>query len=212
MDTDLIRNTIQLAKQREEISSLLVKQLQLASSHQAIQSQACGSDSHYDFTIKYIELVPDLFEITLAAAEKGNILKLVQTYIEIVSGYFLEPRNSATVDMIELLNEAYLAHRLIEELNDQIEFALGVPLVHFDMMQANLIIHHLIGDAFANELDKVVSVSIERETVSRAVSHAHLDADWIKSLKEGRRALSGEVVFCFGMELGSRPGANSPIQ
>ncbi len=206
MDTGLIRNTIQLAKQQEEISSLLVQQLQLASPTAFTDPCGTAPGSLHDFAIKYIDLVPDLFECALAAAEKANIRKLVQTYLNLVSGYFLAPRNSARVDMIELLNEAYLAHRLIEELNDQVECMLGVPLIHFDMMQANLIFHHLVGEPFANELDKVATVTVDRAKVSQALSEAHLDVNWIQSLKESSRAVSGEIVFCFAMEVGARPG------
>lgn len=210
MNTGLIRNTIQLAKRHEERSSLLIQQLQLASAdtHHCIElpQQGAAASSLYDFALKYVELIPDLFEYTLAAAEKGNILELVQTYLNLVSGYFLAPKNSASVGMIELLNEAYLVHRLIEELNDQIEFVLGVPLVHFDMMQANLIIRHMIGESFANELDKVATVMVDKDKVLQALSEAQLDADWIKSLRESRRAVSGAMVFCFAEELGARLG------
>lgn len=211
MNTGLIRKTIQLAKQHEESSSLLIQQVQLASanSHHCIELPQSGSAAGalYDFALKYVELIPDLFEVALAAAHKGNILELVQIYLNLVSGYFLAPKNSASVSMIELLNEAYLVHRLIEELNDEIEFVLGVPLVHFDMMQANLIIRHLIGESFANELDKVTTVIVDRDKVLQALCEAQLDADWIKSLRQSRRAVSGTMVFCFAEELGARLGS-----
>ena len=206
VDTSSIRNTIQLAKQQEDISSLLAEQLQLASPTTLIAAGHCAPGSLYDFAIRYIDLVPELIECTQATAEKGNILKLVQTYLDLAASYFLAPRNSASASMIELLNEAYLAHRLFEELNDRVECIMGVPLIHFDMMQANLICHHLVGEPFANELDKVAATTVVGDEVSQALSEANLDVDWIQSLMEGRRAMSGEMVFCFASEVGAWPG------
>jgi|TARA_Y100000310_G_scaffold345092_2_gene461738 hypothetical protein len=209
MDTALVRNTIQLAKDSEEESSLLLEQSQAASakSHSSIAwAHGSGADALYDFAVKYVELVPDLFECVMAAAQKGEMRKLVQTYLKVVSANFPAHEAREGVSMIELLNEAYIMHRLIEELNDRIECGLGIPLVHFDMMQANLIIHDLIGDSFANELDKIVTSMVGREELEEALAHVQLDADWIRSLKEGRRAVSGEMVFCFAGENGTGLG------
>jgi len=60
-----------------------------------------------------------------------------------------------------LLDEAYLAHRLVEEVNDLYIRHFQQPLIPFDTTLANLIAHQLIGETFANQLDEVVHHSVD---------------------------------------------------
>ena len=55
-----------------------------------------------------------------------------------------------------LLDEAYLAHRLVEEVNDRYIAHFDQPLIPLDTTRANLIAHQLIGEPFANQLDEAV--------------------------------------------------------
>jgi hypothetical protein len=58
-----------------------------------------------------------------------------------------------------LMNEAFLAHRLFEEVNDTYIMRVGQPMIPFDMTMSNVIVHSLIGEPFANELEQVVMVA-----------------------------------------------------
>ena len=60
------------------------------------------------------------------------------------------------VGLESLLDEAYLAHRLVEEVNDLYIKHFQQPLIPLDTTVANLIAHQLIGETFANQLDEVV--------------------------------------------------------
>ena len=62
--------------------------------------------------------------------------------------------------MITLLDEAYLAHRLVEEVNDRYVANGIAPLIPMDITRANLIVHQLLGDAFANKLDLAVEAAV----------------------------------------------------
>ncbi len=55
-----------------------------------------------------------------------------------------------------LLDEAFLAHRLLEEVNDHHIRHLQRPLLPLDMTEANIIVHHLLGDEFATRLEQLV--------------------------------------------------------
>lgn len=59
------------------------------------------------------------------------------------------------------MDESYLAHRLIEEVNDRFMSSYNAPLVSMDMTRSNLIIHHLVGEPFANRLDQTVQLIID---------------------------------------------------
>src|SRR5690606_5487614 len=72
-------------------------------------------------------------------------------------GFFLTQNGDAVADdLIGLLDESYLAHRLIEEINDRYITYLGQPLIPLDTTLANLIAHQLIGEDCANRLDAQV--------------------------------------------------------
>jgi hypothetical protein len=46
----------------------------------------------------------------------------------------------------------YLAHRLLEELNDVLNASYHCPVIPEDMTRSNLIVHHIIGEPFANNM------------------------------------------------------------
>ncbi|HEY6130583.1 MAG TPA: hypothetical protein VIV27_01125, partial [Halioglobus sp.] len=71
-----------------------------------------------------------------------------------------------------LLDEAFLAHRLLEEVNDRHIRHLQRPLLLLDMTEANIIVHHLLGDAFANRLEQLVQFT--------AAQLLHLEHLWEK--------------------------------
>lgn len=60
-----------------------------------------------------------------------------------------------------LFDEAYLAHRLVEEVNDRYIAHFGQPLIPLDTTVANLVAHQLIGEPFANQLDEAVRQALE---------------------------------------------------
>lgn len=55
--------------------------------------------------------------------------------------------------MVGVLDKVYFGQRLLEELHDRLRLQQGRPLFSWDIALANLIVHTLIGDAYANRLD-----------------------------------------------------------
>jgi hypothetical protein len=87
------------------------------------------------------------------------------------------------------MDEAYLAHRLIEEVNDRFMLRTSIPLVPVDMTMSNLIVHSLIGEPFANELDEAVHYTVDRTMLKQHVYESeefkayvdlHKDNHWEK--------------------------------
>jgi hypothetical protein len=115
------------------------------------------------FVVRYIAQVPEFIEAISEMAEEAGIYEGVSPLLQIASDYFLSPldiiRNQSQVSAF--LNEAYLAHRLLEEINDRFIGYCGMPLAPMDMTRANVIAHELIGEPFANELDQAVLFSAE---------------------------------------------------
>ena len=66
------------------------------------------------------------------------------------------PAAASAVGLEALLDEAFLALRLLEEVNDHHIRHLQRPLLPVDMTEANIIVHHLLGDEFASRMEQLV--------------------------------------------------------
>ncbi len=166
MNTAALREQIKSAHQHETKSGRLAKQLaeQLPHLHPAIdlpERDAAGVLAR--FVEAYIERVPDLLDAAAEVAHQAGIESQIKPVLKIAEEYFTSPPSA--LDGHEgldcLLDEAYLAHRLVEEVNDLYIKHLGQPLIPLDTTVASLIVHQLIGEAFGNELDEVVHHSVD---------------------------------------------------
>jgi len=74
--------------------------------------------------------------------------------------FFLTPPNlvGKLPGLEKIMHSAYLSERLIEEINDHCMNNHYEPLLPIDMTTANLIIHNIIGEPLANQLDHFVEV------------------------------------------------------
>ena len=119
-----------------------------------------GTAALASFIKKYINLVPDLitaFEDFIACAGvNGEIARQLTTAKE-----FLDvPMDimSAEEGLEANMYQAYLAHRLLEELNDTLSVQFNCPVIPVNMTRSNLIVHHIIGEPFANQIDSAIQL------------------------------------------------------
>tara|TARA_R110000850_G_scaffold137177_2_gene258341 strand:- start:4057 stop:4713 length:657 start_codon:yes stop_codon:yes gene_type:complete len=154
-----------LSASSEETAALIAR-LQVRSStlHNAISLSADVAPLLLaDFVVRYIEHVPDFIEAIHTITRDANINQQVDPLLKVAVDYFLRPpelvRGSSTLQV--LLAEAYLAHRLLEEINDRFISLCGSPLVPMDTTRANIVAHELIGEPFAIELDQAVLFSAD---------------------------------------------------
>lgn len=145
-----------------------------------------------EFVQRYVCHVPDFIEAVSSMAREAGIAAEVEPLLKIASDYFLSPPSlvNGQSQLEALLDEAYLAHRLLEEVNDRFMAQSGIPLAPMDMTMPNIIAHELIGEPFANELDQAVLFSAELllnehrldgENLRRYV-HRHREEGWHKEL------------------------------
>lgn len=169
MDTDdltVIRNVIHRAKKSEAETGHLVTLLtkELPHLHRAIRLPENNAvDALLKLILNYIDSVPNCLEAVARITDEAGIGAYTDVFLGIARDYFIQPpaqledRSRLTM----LMSEAYLAHRLMEEINDRFIGRCGMPLAPIDMTLSNLIIHQLIGEPFANELDMAVQLSLE---------------------------------------------------
>tara|TARA_R110001599_G_scaffold353459_1_gene592566 strand:+ start:275447 stop:276088 length:642 start_codon:yes stop_codon:yes gene_type:complete len=123
------------------------------------------------FISDYVESVPDCILLVTAVSKHMGFYDYAAPLLDMAEDYFLHPPQALPTDggLEALLDEAFLAHRLLEEVNDHHIRHLQRPLLPIDMTEANVIVHHLLGDKLANRLDQMVHDTaqklLEREYV-----------------------------------------------
>jgi hypothetical protein len=184
MNTAALRQLIDRAHQHEAATGLLARQLdtQLERLHPSIRLPVEDAQGVLErFVAAYIAQVPDLLDAAHAVAENAGIEAQIKPVLKIAEEYFLQPPAlmSGHDGLDGLLDEAYLAHRLVEEVNDLYIGQFGQPLIPLDTTVANLIAHQLIGEAFANQLDEAV-----HQTVEAMLNPARFDPAALEAYRE----------------------------
>jgi hypothetical protein len=190
-----IRTLVQQARARDASSGKLTALLASRAQHLHAAIKLPAQQSAVllaDFVVRYIEQVPNFIEAISCITEEAGIYKRVEPLLNIACDYFLSPPDivNGHSQLGSLLDEAYLAHRLLEEVNDRFIGYCGIPLAPMDMTRANVIAHELIGEPFANELDQAVLFSAELllnqyqftgENFERYIE-AHQNSGWSEEL------------------------------
>lgn len=166
MNTAALREQIQRAHQHEAATGQLVKQLevQLPHLHPAIHlPEVDAQDVLTRFVTAYIDLVPDLLDAAHEVAVEAGIEGQIKPVLKIAEHFFTAPPAimEGHEGLDSLLDEAYLAHRLVEEVNDLYIKHFGQPLIPSNTTVASVIAHQLIGEEFANQLDEAVHHAVD---------------------------------------------------
>lgn len=115
------------------------------------------------FIVRYIRSVPSCLRLVTAVSKRQGFFDYVAPFVRLAEDYFLQPPDGLqhSEGLEALLDEAFLAHRLLEEVNDQHIQQLQRPLLPMDMTEANIIAHHLLGEAFATRLEQLVAFTAQ---------------------------------------------------
>lgn len=166
MNTAALREQILRAQQHEAETGLLARHLavQLPHLHATIELAEEDRNSVMTrFVSAYIEQVPDLLDAANEVAREAGIESQIKPVLKIAEQFFAQPPAliNGHIGLEGLLDEAYLAHRLVEEVNDLYIKHFKQPLIPLDTTVANLIAHQLIGEHFANQLDEAVHHAVD---------------------------------------------------
>ena len=117
-----------------------------------------------EFITGYIESVPGCISLVTAVSKQFGFHDYAAPFLHIAEDYFLQPPDEIpeTGGLALLLDEAFLAHRLLEEVNDHHIRHVQRPLLPLDMTEANIIVHHLLGDPLASRLEQLVQYTASR--------------------------------------------------
>jgi hypothetical protein len=166
MNTAALREQIQHAHQHEASTGQLLRQLeiQLPHLHPAIHLPEVDAKGVLNrFVTAYIDLVPDLLDAAHGVSIEAGIEGQIKPVLKIAEHFFTTPPAimQGHEGLDSLLDEAYLAHRLVEEVNDLYIKHFGQPLIPSNTTVASVIAHQLIGETFANQLDEAVHHALD---------------------------------------------------
>ena len=156
----LIQKSVTEEQQTGELHQLLQQRLETV--ERIVQLPEIEAlERLYEFVIRYIQQVPQMQEDLHQGAVEAGLLNYVSPILEVVEGFFMAPPKELNSDsgLVALMDEAFLAHRLFEEVNDTYIMRVGQPMIPFDMTMSNVIVHSLIGEPYANDLEQVVMVA-----------------------------------------------------
>lgn len=166
MTPQAVLEIIDHARRKEARSGTFLKQLhdKAASLPSAIHFEGDGRPAAclFQFAIEYIEMAPRLIECVDTCAREAGTAQLFDPFVKAAIGYFTRP--SALLlhysGLDGLLIRAYLCHRLMEEMHENNHSIRSGGLVDIEATRANLLVHELIGEPFANELDDSITVTV----------------------------------------------------
>jgi hypothetical protein len=197
MGTDAIREIILAAGEHERrtghLRSRFLRRLQALEEVLEISGDDPATNL-VGFVTRYIEYVPVFLDAAQTKARESGVLDYVAPFLHLAEDYFLAPPEEVTEDtgLQALLDEAYLAQRVIEEANDRHIRDHQSPLLPVDMTRANIIVHHLLGDPLAIRLESLVE-----QSVARLIDRERLfDAARFEAFQRERGASSWEDLPC----------------
>ena len=166
MDTVIIRQAIAAAKTHERATAQLATLLKtrVNALHKSIQLPSENIiPALLNFIIHYIDQVPEFIDAVDSIADECGLIDYLEPVISTAREFFIRPPElvAGHEGLNSLMGESYLAHRLVEEVNDRFISGYNMPLVPMDMTRSNLIIHHLIGEPFANQLDSAIHLVVD---------------------------------------------------
>ncbi|WP_461537355.1 hypothetical protein [Spongorhabdus nitratireducens] len=207
MNTHPIRELIEEAKRHEQTTlqfkSLIDELMDDCSSLISIPAD-CNSELLYRFACDYIEQSVVLLEQFSEAARKSGTEDFVYPFLEVARSYLRSHKRNPIME--DLLDDAYLIHRVAEEINDISMAASGVPLVKLNSTWDSLIIHTLLGEDFANQLDFIVEDLLAKMNGVRPVFTRPGMGSFAKSNPFNPLATVHSLADRNGLEMRTTPG------
>jgi len=141
------------------------------------------------FARHYVEAVVALIDETLAAADREKERALVAPLMRTASKYFLETEDLIpdSYGLLGLLDDAYLAHRFIIRLSEEVEKDKGFPLLEDTRAESAPAIRAILGDRIAQKVDEKVEGD-----VNSAVTRAHIAR---LAMTSGNLPYAAETLF-----------------
>lgn len=163
MNTQAIRNMIAKASKVEEKTGILHKLLYNSLKVQSAEMKEQGAKELIPAIKNYIAHVPDLLDEAERVTRNTPWWIYVSPILEASQQYFFNPEDLIPdrLGLIGLLDDAYLAHTLLQSVSDRFKLQYGKPLLSEDMTDANAYIRNFLGKDISSALDNYARTLIE---------------------------------------------------
>lgn len=158
MNTNKIRRMIKEAIATEESSGILSDAVHTFVRMNGRTLTAKQRKEVVKMVEDYVVHVPALIDAIITAAEKYGIYNQIQPMLKAAEDYFLAPIDIIPdhLGLLGLLDDAYLAHSLVQSLSDSYKNQTGKTLIPVDISGVNASMRNLIGEPHASMLDAAV--------------------------------------------------------
>ena len=163
MKTRRIRAQIEKAKANERKTRVLYRAVVELARQNGNNVSALQVGKVIDFVTDYIESAPVLMQIVEDAAREYDAEACIQPLLDAIEEFFLKEDDIIPdrFGLAGLLDDAYLAHTLLEEISDKYEAHSGQALLSKEAHETNSFIRRLIGEPFVSMLDNHVAETLE---------------------------------------------------
>lgn len=160
-----IQQCIERAVSAEQHRSRFRRSLhdKLTNLHRSIQLPQRDAPLHLTcFVIRYIQVIPAWLQQLEELCQAGGLDFAPVRELLAHSFSDVPERQPHEHGLGSILDEAYLAHRTMEEINDLLQPLCGTPLLPMDPMIANLVVRELLGEPLSCQLDDLSELLVRR--------------------------------------------------
>lgn len=165
---NMIKDAIRIEKDTGNLATVLRQIANLNGAHPTPEEVAGG----IKFIQQYIEHVPVLMDEIASAAQNGGVIDQVMPILDVAEQYFITPNDLIPdhLGLLGLMDDAYLAHSLIQGLSDRYRNQAGGMLLPADMTSVNYNIRNIIGEPLASILDASASGALNTPTFQQTLA------------------------------------------
>lgn len=152
------------------------------------------------FIRQYVGSTPRLLDAVHDASRAAGVESSLIPVLVAAEDYFLRSVDFIPdhLGLVGVLDDAYLAHSLLQQLSDSHRASTGAPLLPIDLARANALVRHMLGPTATNSLDAAVQEALGLPEVQLARESL---AQRIKSLPLAPLELVTSIPDAAGMNL-----------
>ena len=173
MNTNIIRRMIKEAVAMEKSSSILSDTIDTVARVNGKSLTAKQRKEIVKMAEDYVVHVPAVIEAITKAAKNYGIYDQILPMLKAAEDYFLAPIDIIPdhLGLLGLLDDAYLAHSLVQSLSDSYKNQTGKTLIPVDISGANAFMRNLIGEPHASMLDTAVANVLNGPTIQQSLMY-----------------------------------------
>lgn len=191
MITTTIREQIAQNLNMPHSRALIGQRLRQLATNQGVSLDENGIAQLISLLEQYVEGTVGLIEACAVSGEQAGIGSSISPVLQTALQYFLTPNDLLPNHhgLYGLLDDAYLARRLLGQVSELYRQNTGIPLIAIDIHQISGFVRSLLGESVVTQLDQIASGTIQQALMQHQLN-----------------TLYSQPAFSFNMQSTSRTG------